>query len=189
MARASPLRYPSLPNNPELTDVVEAYNELIRILENSNIESFYSQAAVDERNTFQKEQIFSGNITAKNGVTQLARVRSIVTTSADDDAVVTIQFGAGSTTGHGLILIQTNASGDPAGLIKYRTGLSVETVVISSTGNLTGTTGVLTGTDGADGDLTISTHSDEKLYIENRLGGSRSFLLTFISAGGSAPNV
>lgn len=36
------------------------------------------------------------------------------------------------------------------------------------------TTGVLSGTTGVDGKLTVSCHTDGKIYIENRLGGSRT---------------
>lgn len=36
------------------------------------------------------------------------------------------------------------------------------------------TTGALTGTTGADGMLTISSHNDGKIYIENRRGASRT---------------
>lgn len=37
------------------------------------------------------------------------------------------------------------------------------------------TTGALTGTTGTDGKLTISAHSDGNIYIENRLGATRSY--------------
>lgn len=39
------------------------------------------------------------------------------------------------------------------------------------------TTGVLTGTTGVDGDLTISAGADGNLYVENRTGASRKFTI------------
>lgn len=43
------------------------------------------------------------------------------------------------------------------------------------------TTGVLAGTTGTDGKVTVSAASDGKIYIENRLGGSRTF--SFLPVG------
>jgi len=44
--------------------------------------------------------------------------------------------------------------------------------------NVEVTTGVLIGTTGTDGKLTVSTHTDGKIYIENRLGATRSIRMT-----------
>jgi len=41
------------------------------------------------------------------------------------------------------------------------------------------TTGVLSGTTGADGVITVSVHTDGRFYIENRSGASRSITLVF----------
>lgn len=45
---------------------------------------------------------------------------------------------------------------------------------VASGSSTTVTTGALTGTTGADGMLTISSHNDGKIYIENRRGASRT---------------
>lgn len=72
------------------------------------------------------------------------------------------------------------ANGNPAGTYWLRcTGTpSANLIGASHTTNVTLTTGALTGTTGADGDLTISSHSDGKIYIENRTGGEKIFVVT-----------
>lgn len=85
------------------------------------------------------------------------------------------------TKSNGAILIawrsgQTNFSG----LIVYRIGGAPVTRLIVGEANLAVTTGALTGTTGTDGYLTISTHTDSKVYIENRRGGIAYFSLTFL---------
>lgn len=47
------------------------------------------------------------------------------------------------------------------------------------------TTGILTGTTGTDGKVTISAHTDGKIYIENRLGVTGNFSFTIIAGYGS----
>lgn len=46
--------------------------------------------------------------------------------------------------------------------------------------NFSATTGILSGTTGADGDVTISIHSDHKIYLENRRGATSFFSLHII---------
>jgi len=43
------------------------------------------------------------------------------------------------------------------------------------------TTGALTGSTGTDGKTTISAHTDGKIYVENRIGASRTLGIIFIS--------
>ncbi len=57
------------------------------------------------------------------------------------------------------------------GLLVYRAMASPFVQAIASN-NVTLTTGILTGTTGADGAMTISVHTDGKIYVENRLGST-----------------
>jgi len=47
------------------------------------------------------------------------------------------------------------------------------------------TTRELTGTTGADGKLTISVHTDNRIYIENRRGGDGEFQPTLLPMSGA----
>jgi hypothetical protein len=53
--------------------------------------------------------------------------------------------------------------------------------VFKGSGAVTFTTGALTGTTGADGDLTVSAHSDGNIYLENRRGASSVVAWAFIA--------
>jgi hypothetical protein len=53
-------------------------------------------------------------------------------------------------------------------------------VQIAGATNVTLTTGVLTGTTGSVGDITISAATDGKIYVENRSGLSRILSIQFI---------
>jgi hypothetical protein len=44
--------------------------------------------------------------------------------------------------------------------------------------NVDFTTGALNGTTGSDGKFTVSAHTDGNVYVENRIGGAREFLIT-----------
>ena len=72
---------------------------------------------------------------------------------------------------NGLIFVADDGGSFSSGLYRYRAeAAGVQITAINAAPALTPTTGVLSGTTGADGDLTISPHTDLKIYIENRLG-------------------
>ena len=48
-----------------------------------------------------------------------------------------------------------------------------------SSGSVTFTTGILSGTTGVDGDLTVAAHTDGKVYVENRSGTPITFVYKF----------
>lgn len=54
---------------------------------------------------------------------------------------------------------------------------------VTQPGIYTMTTGPLTGLTGLDEALTISIHTDSTLYIENRLGTPRSFVINLLGLG------
>lgn len=70
-----------------------------------------------------------------------------------------------------------------AGMVTGRATSSVYTTKIGGGADLAVTTGALTGTTGADGKLTVSAHTDGKVYIENRMGLSLSFGVVLFAAG------
>jgi hypothetical protein len=85
----------------------------------------------------------------------------------------------------GLLLVSTNTSLSTAlkGVLWARCDAApvMESVVqISGATNITLTTGVLTGTTGSVGNITISAADDGKIYLENRTGSSRILDIQFI---------
>jgi hypothetical protein len=61
----------------------------------------------------------------------------------------------------------------------HSTGASITPV---SQITIADTTGVLTGTTGVNGELTVSCAIDEKIYIENRLGSVVTVAITLLAA-------
>jgi hypothetical protein len=61
------------------------------------------------------------------------------------------------------------------GIFAIRAASSGSFVQAIASTNITATTGILSGTTGANGTVTVSTHSDNKLYIENRTGSTVLF--------------
>jgi len=84
----------------------------------------------------------------------------------------------------GMILIEMRSNFDNAdGLLAYRVSPTVNRMTkLAGGANLLTYTGVLTGTTGTDGKLNISAYTDGKIYIENRMGGTRS--IHYILLGG-----
>ena len=75
---------------------------------------------------------------------------------------------------YGFLLIASSSSAAPWALISYRTGSSPWTTVMALGTAVEVTTGELTGTTGTDAKVTVS-HTDGKIYIENRLNATRNF--------------
>lgn len=130
----------------------------------ANLSSKFQAADVDAR------------ITAVVGDT--LNGRTIEVASMADDTAWSFDFTQDAFAGN--VIISRNGAGNN-GLFEIRaTGSSAFCNSIASTG-ITATTGALTGTTGADGALTISAHTDQKLYVENRLGGAITFAITINS--------
>lgn len=86
-----------------------------------------------------------------------------------------------STTSYGVLVFHGFSDSAVYGLCVFRssgTGLFVQSINVGSEVNTT--TGPLTGTTGVAGKFTVSVDAT-KLYFENRRGGSRSFKVTFLS--------
>jgi hypothetical protein len=60
------------------------------------------------------------------------------------------------------------------GFVYYRATTSPACVILTGGSTLEATTGVLAGTTGTDAKFTVSAHTDEKIYLENRLGAAVS---------------
>lgn len=109
-------------------------------------------------------------------------VRStIIYTMNDDTAIIlTPQL----TTPIGIVLINARSTGYQQifGMAQYR---SLTTVFCTSMFGGTAfavSTGILSGTTGTDGKLTVSPHTDGKLYVENRFGSAVSIAVTLLGA-------
>lgn len=70
---------------------------------------------------------------------------------------------------HGILEFASSSSA-LSNFVRYRVGASPQTALFLATANQAVTTGALTGTTGTDTNLTVSAHTDGKLYIENRRG-------------------
>lgn len=118
-----------------------------------------------------------------------ARVEAVAHTIAVqatvlDDSVFSHTFDGGVSCGIAIVTT-TGAAGAHRGIFSIRTISSAWCVSIASTAINT-TTGVLTGTTGVDGVITISTHTDGKFYFENRFGASLFINITFSTTQGVA---
>jgi hypothetical protein len=119
--------------------------------------------------------ILAGSTATVSSIGEFSAVKSIETGSGAiaDDAAVSYTVG---TTASGFVFICTRGtpgSGNPNGLYHYQASAITAINVHTSTG-ITLTTGILAGTTGADGDFTLSAHTDGNIYLENRTGGSKT---------------
>lgn len=129
---------------------------------------------------------FSAKITT-TGATVAGNTKSLAFHTATytiADNAVQIHPIDGTVTG--LCLISTDANGgsaNPHGLFRFRVGATPNCVNISMAVAtlVTFTTGSLSGTTGADGDFTISAHSSNGLYFENRSGAQKVITVTILS--------
>ena len=103
--------------------------------------------------------------------------QTIFTGNVADDDVFVYDFEGQVFAGNFIVTINSSVSNN-RGIFSFRAATSSAFCLsIASTG-ITATTGVLTGTTGSDGTVTVSTHTDQKLYIENRRGGAINFSVT-----------
>jgi hypothetical protein len=95
---------------------------------------------------------------------------------ADDAATSVTPVAKG---GHVLISLDDDDAYpfNGGGLAYFDVGTNAACTDVALHGNAAVTTGALAGTTGSDGNLTLSSHTDGKLYIENRTGGSRKVTL------------
>lgn len=114
-----------------------------------------------------------------HGTFQVSDFKSTKTRPLLDDGISQITF---SDTSYGIVAISgpTLASG-PA-IWAFRVGTSPYCYLLAGNAIYSAaTTGIMTGTTGVDGFLTLSAHTDNKLYLENRTGATRNYEITFLS--------
>lgn len=82
----------------------------------------------------------------------------------------------------GQVIVRTLTGGGEYIQANYNTGTGVTTSLLVGGGSaVNATDGALTGTTGTDGYITLRSYSsDGKVYIENRRGSSRSFIIEFL---------
>ena len=140
-------------------------------------------------NTQWEERFNGANITAQTmqiaaGGTQNGMAQPDLITLLDDKA----GYFQWDDITKGLVLIGGNTAAAQSGLLTFRVGTSGSLTSMSVTSNLNATTGQLTGTTGTDGKLTVSADTaTNRLYIENRLGGTYSYTVTFLSCSTNSP--
>jgi hypothetical protein len=82
----------------------------------------------------------------------------------------------------GVLAVSLKLNSTFSGLVAFENNGTATTSKIAGGANLTATTGVLSGTTGAPGDLTVSVvDSGGNLYIENRTGVTRSIVWNILS--------
>lgn len=103
-------------------------------------------------------------------------------TIADDAVAIIDPPGQDLTCNLHLCPLSPPANGNPAGSFWGRaTGSpACTTINVTHPTNTATSTSVLTGTTGTDGNLTVSFANSGKIYIENRTGVSRTFLVTML---------
>jgi len=123
-------------------------------------------------------------------LTNANRFNRVINSTVSDNAVASYTFSGTPTSG--LLLIAGSLGSGGAALVYYRVGdANASCSVLSSSGpTVTGTTGVLSGTTGVDGSLTISASTTSPLlYVENRTGAVTTYSLTFMAPTQTARHV
>jgi hypothetical protein len=160
----------TVPLNPAVVLESGATGVYVRSGEVTNITSLMTPSAAN-----------TGNRAEAVGLSPTAyRSRNQEITIADD-GVATIAF-SGIT--RGVMVLNGNADTSRSPMVAFRVGdVNAYCKVIGATeANVATTTGVLTGTTGVDTNLTISADSaSPTLYIENRRGAALAWMPTFLS--------
>lgn len=119
---------------------------------------------------------YDGNVATKE-------IQSPAVATINDDNAASFEF---STVGSSAIALISVGVAEAA-IVHLRVGSSIFCTVMTSYGaTWTATTGALTGTTGTDTNWTVSVHTDNKFYIENRRGGVRVVSITFLSGAAGA---
>lgn len=95
-----------------------------------------------------------------------------------DDAVAVIPISNPSAV---MLLSAVEAFGEIMAFVKFDS--STLNSIVTQGGVYTLTTGTLTGISGVDGATTLSIHTDGNIYLENRSGVARDYILTFFNQG------
>ncbi len=132
---------------------------------------------------------YDATVTSRNGQTSAAiisdtgalstpKLGTKIFTSLADDTASSMAGNVGSSS-RGIVLVNGQVSSQ-AGIAFVRVGSGAETSILAGGADFAVTTGVLAGTTGTDTKITISAHTDNLIYIENRTGGTVTFAVTYI---------
>lgn len=111
-------------------------------------------------------------VDARVALNSFAAIRAkTVANTVNNDSVWVIPLGGNVSVAH--VLIATN-TGTQRGYFIVRSIATTFCTSLSSSG-ITASTGVKTGTTGAGGTVTLSVHTDNNLYVENRSGAPLYF--------------
>lgn len=131
---------------------------------------------------------FTRDLRLKNlQVDETAIVDSVINQqiSLNDDQAGYVAFSAAAA--RGIVVIAGNIDAAGSAMVAFRVGDNIFARSLASgisAGAVATTTGALGGTTGTNGNLTISvtvTATGDRLYIENRTGAARGYVLTFLS--------
>lgn len=103
-------------------------------------------------------------------------------TIADNSVAVIPAPGIDFTANMHIAPVSAAGAGSPAGSVWLRANASPSSAIIglNTTTNISVVTGVLTGSTGTAGNLTISAANTNNFYIENRTGTSKTFIITLL---------
>lgn len=119
----------------------------------------------------------TGNIRISPMATPSAQPAYCYTSSVADDAVLVIDLQKSVFTGVGIVTVGSTNYG--MYLVRAASTPAV-TAMTTVSANMNATTGVLTGTTGTDGKVTVSA-ADKFIYVENRLGSSQAVHFTLLT--------
>lgn len=128
--------------------------------------------------------ILDFDVSARSAVGSAMDSLTIFTPAVNDNAAYSLDLSTLPDVGGpelfaGNIIVSTNVSGGGnRGIFAIRAATSSAFCVAIAATGITATTGILTGTTGSDGTVTVSTHTNKHIYIENRLGFACNFSLT-----------
>lgn len=128
-------------------------------------------ASLGWRHVYAYDATFKDDVTVTDQLTT-GRLRT-GSASVDDDAAAS--FTPATAFGMFALFVE----GARAATFAYNTATPAMTK-LSGTADVVATTGVLAGTTGVDTEFTVSAHTDGKIYLENRLGASRTVFWTII---------
>lgn len=99
-----------------------------------------------------------------------------------DDQISTIEFDTDPS--YGVMVVHGNTNAKGHAVVFFRVGTSPEITLLSGTNASVGTGALTNGTsDGVDTDININVHTDKKVYIKNRTGGSAVYTIALLGGG------
>jgi len=117
----------------------------------------------------QRTTLGLGSVATQNANAAAITVNNGASYGLYNNSVVAIDVSA-LPSKSGIISIATNIPGSFSGIVAFRCPSGTSVSKLAGAATLATSTGVLTGTTGTSGNLTVSPHTDNKVYIENRAG-------------------